>query len=295
MATIQISDERKALAQKAADMFNTYAGENATAEVVERIFASDRIRALQIKHAIWQATAMPVDADTSLSTMVHGLTEEAAWELLEAIEQGAADDQVDSLGDIVVYSCAVCTLLRLDFQTLCNGFDVALLVQPVGDPTIELMKSLGRLNHIIGKHRQRTRGYDDIEQVRSHVGAVIADIAVLVLWMAYCNDWDLTDIFSKVLTAVMQRNWVKHKLTGLLEELPKVEPMVITGAAEPPGSEFAPPLPPPPPDMSFLDDANGLHFEPHFQPSIDRPGLWKPPVMPKVPEKDWSIEADTKK
>lgn len=211
MGTIQITEEEKQLAHQAYMVFNTYAAMGKS----DSLDALGRFQRLQVTHHRWQASSLPDTADTSLSTMVHGMTEEACWELPDAIEAGDEAEQLDAIGDLLVYTCAVCTNLRLDFGTLACDFDFASVMPPTGEPLVELYKTLGKMNHIIGKTKQKTRGYHEVAQTRLHAAAVISQMCKLVLWMTYAQEWDAAEIFENTLTEVMRRNWRVNALTGV--------------------------------------------------------------------------------
>lgn len=211
MGTIQISDDERTLAQKAYEQFDTYAGVKKEDDLSEM----PRLQQLQIQHHRWQARALAENADTSLSTMTLGVVEEACWELIEAVEQGNEEEQVDTIGDILVYTCAACTLLRLDFGTLARQFDPTLIELPENsEGLLRLVKAIGQLAHVVGKTQQKTRGYDEIAKVREHGGAVISRICAAVHWLAFANDWEVSVLFESVLLRVMQRDWTKNKITG---------------------------------------------------------------------------------
>lgn len=209
MGTIKITDEEKRISHEAYVAFNEYATIDGGAD----ISAMPQLRRLQIDQHRWQARAMRPDSDQSFSVMVHGMTEEGSWELIDAIETANHDEQVDSIGDLIVYSLAVCTSLRLDFHTLARNFDSAYLEQQ-NDALISMVKCLGMLNHIAGKEKQHTRGYDDVAKVREHAGAVMQRLCAAVHWMCFANDWDATVVLDSTLQRVMQRNWNVNQTTG---------------------------------------------------------------------------------
>jgi NTP pyrophosphatase (non-canonical NTP hydrolase) len=211
MATLQITEEEKQLSQKAYEQFDTYAGVTADADI-SGMFC---LQQLQIEHHRWQAKALPDNADASLTVMTLGIVEEAAWELVEAVERGDRDEQYDTIGDILVYTVAACTNLRLDFATLARYFDPKTLQQPdSGEGLLELFKAVGKLCHVVGKERQKTRGYDEVAKVREHAGAAISRICGAVHWLAFANDWEVALLFEDVLTRVMKRDWKANKING---------------------------------------------------------------------------------
>lgn len=191
-------------------------------DVETKLSEESVVRKLQIQHRDWQMKAFSAEATSRehhLSTMVHGITEEGCWELLDAIELADVDDQIDAIGDILIYACAIATELGLDFAAITQEMDVGFVTEPAGDPTISLMRAIGKLNHIVGKQRQKTRGFDDFAKVRVVGGVVLTRVYRIVQWMAYCNDWDLRNLFKVVLTKVMERDWVVNKLEGTQGEL----------------------------------------------------------------------------
>jgi len=211
MGTIQISDIEKKLVQKAYEQFDTYAG----VKREDDISKMPLLQRLQIEHHRWQVNAMSEIADTSAAVMALGIVEEACWELVTAVESGDRDEQFDTLGDILVYACAASTQLRLDFGTLAHHFSSIHLIQPeTGEGLLELMKAVGMFAHVIGKARQKTRGYDEIAKVREDGGGALSRICSAVHWLAFANDWDVMCLFEDVLTRVMKRDWKANKING---------------------------------------------------------------------------------
>ena len=209
MATVRITPEEATRSRQAYLAFGEYAGHGE-----EDLSMFSTLRRLQIEQHRWQEKALSSVADRSTSVMLHGMSEEACWELPQAIEAGDQDEQCDALGDLLIYTCSACTHLRLDFSTLAQDFDVAFVKEPTSDAFVELMKTIGMFNHVIGKHRQKTRGYDDMDKVREDAGAVIARLCSVVQWMCYANDWDTKVMFEETLNKVMKRDWTKNALTG---------------------------------------------------------------------------------
>lgn len=211
MATISITEEERNLVGKARLEFELYAHVDADFDVS----SMPALRRLQVEHHRWQAQKLGVRADTSLAVMTLGIVEEACWELPVAVESDASDEVYDTLGDVLVYTCAACTDLRLDFLTLARNFDANNIEQPQGlDGLMNLFKGVGMLAHVVGKNRQLTRGYDDINKVREHGGAAIARICSAIQWLAFSNDWEASVVFEKVLNRVMKRDWTKNANTG---------------------------------------------------------------------------------
>lgn len=211
MATITITMEEAALVGIAQDEFGKYAAVGLEFDVS----VLPPLRRMQVEHHRWQVTKLTNKADRSTAVMVLGIVEEACWEMFAAVEADDRDEVYDTLGDILIYTCAVCTDLRLDFMTLAKDFDPGNLEQPAGlDGVLNLFKPIGMLAHVIGKHRQLTRGYDSPTKMRLHGGAAISRICAAVQWLAFSNDWEPSVLFQDVLGRVMKRDWTKNTLTG---------------------------------------------------------------------------------
>ncbi len=211
MATIQISDSESETVGKSLLEFAVYAHVDSTFDAS----TMPTLRRLQVEHCRWQSTKMDPTSDRSLAVMNLGIVEEACWELPLAVELDSRDEVFDTLGDILVYTMAVCTDLRLDFQVLCRNFEPDHLEQPQGlDGWMNLYKGIGMLAHVVGKNRQRTRGYDDLDKVRMHAGAAVMRICAAVHWLCFSNDWEATVLLQEVLSKVMQRDWTKNSMSG---------------------------------------------------------------------------------
>lgn len=215
MAIVQITDQEQTISDEALQAFDTYAG----IKLEDDISDYPPLRKMQIEHHRWQVTKLSNSADTSLAVMALGVVEEACWEMPMAVEADARDEQYDTLGDILIYTCAACTDLRIDFMVLSKNFDPVHLVQPEGlDGLMNLYKGVGMLAHVVGKTRQLTRGYDrtivGIVKTRIHAGAAIQRICSAVQWMCFANDWDASVLFQEVLTRVMKRDWTKNAMNG---------------------------------------------------------------------------------
>lgn len=216
MAIVTITDQEKTLSLNAYVAFNIYA-----AHGDPDVSMFEPMQQLQILQHRWQERALSAVADRSVGVMLHGIVEEGAWELLQAIEDGDVDEQIDAIGDIMIYSCAMCTQLRLDYMTLTNAFEVANIEEP-GDAFLLMVKTFGKLAHVIGKSRQKTRGYTDDGKVREHAGAQLAAIAKCLNWMCFANGWDAYALFDTTLKNVMQRDWTKNAVTGI-EDVTQLE------------------------------------------------------------------------
>lgn len=211
MATIQIDADETALANKSLMEFAQYAHVDSRFDVS----SFPPLRRLQIEHHRWQSTKLDQRADRSLAVMALGIVEEACWELPVAVEGAISDETFDTLGDILVYTMAVCTDLRLDFMVLARDFDPNGLQQPQGlDGLMNLYKGIGMLAHVVGKNRQHTRGYDNMDKVRVHAGAAVARVCSAVHWLCFSNDWEPSILLQEVLSKVMQRDWTKNTLSG---------------------------------------------------------------------------------
>lgn len=133
-----------------------------------------------------------------------GLFEEYA-ELIKATEQEDDEEIRDALGDIGVYLCDFCSR------------DQALLpiVYPfaIEETTDRLLYSLGELCHVVLKHHQGIRGYDNLHKYTQQRGIFIRRL--LVALNARClNDFNETfdAIVETTWTKVKQRNWAKHQV-----------------------------------------------------------------------------------
>lgn len=176
--------------------------------------AGNRLSELQIDHARWQAEKFADNADLSLSIMALGIVEEANYELVTAVESGSSDNSYDSIGDILIYTCAACTKLKLSFFEISRGFSPAFLECPEGDPLIALFKAIGSFCRVAGKSKDLTRGFDDFEKVRLYGAATLFRICKVLQWLMFNNDWEGTVLFEEVLTDVMKRNWRNNAITG---------------------------------------------------------------------------------
>jgi hypothetical protein len=214
MATIQIKDEEEALVNRALMEFAMYGHIEGDVDVSN----FPPLRRMQVEHHRWQANKLGALADTSLAVMSLGIVEEACWELPVAVESDERDEIYDTLGDILIYTLAVCTDLRLDFLVLARDFDPNNIESPQGfDGFMNLFKAIGMLAHVVGKNRQRTRGYDDIDKVRKHAGASVARLCSAVHWLAFNNDWEPSVLMQDVLSRVMKRDWTKNSLDGTVK------------------------------------------------------------------------------
>lgn len=212
MATIQITDGERELVGKSLMEFAIYAGIFSSSADLD---AFPPLRRLQIEHCAWQAEKLSNTADQSLAVMVLGIIEEACWELPECVEADDRDEVYDTLGDILIYTIAACTDLRLDFMALARDFEPDHLEQPQGlAGWMNLYKSIGMLAHVVGKNRQLTRGYDNMDKVREHAGGAIIRICAAVHWLAFSNDWEPSVLVQDVFSRVKNRDWTKNKISG---------------------------------------------------------------------------------
>jgi len=211
MATIKINASETELVSKALMEFALYAHVDSSFDVS----SFPPLRRLQIEHHRWQSEKLSLNADRSLAVMNLGIVEEACWELPVAVEEDSRDEIFDTLGDILIYTMACCTDLRLDFMTLARDFDAGELQMVQGlEGWMNLYKGIGMLAHVVGKNRQRTRGYDDLEKCRMHGGAAIARICSAVHWLCFSNDWEPSVLLQEVASKVMQRDWTKNSTSG---------------------------------------------------------------------------------
>lgn len=211
MGTIQTTEAERARVKNANATFDTYAGTGPD----EDISMMPVLQTLQVEHTRWQAAQF--NGPQPLIVMVAGISEEACWELPVAVEADNRDEVYDSIGDILIYTCAACTTLRLDFSTIAQDFDPSLIQMPDGDGFagwMNLFKAVGMASHVVGKEAQKTRGYDDIAKVREDCGVALSRVCAAVHWLAFNNDWDAGVLFQDVLHRVMKRDWTKNKLTG---------------------------------------------------------------------------------
>lgn len=214
MATISINADEQELVNKSLMEFALYAHVDSDFDVSK----FPTLRRLQIEHHRWQVNKLGANADRSLAVMALGIVEESCWELPVAVEADARDEVFDTLGDILVYTCAACTDLRLDFMVLTRDFEPDHLAMAQGlEGWMNLYKGIGMLAHVVGKNRQGTRGYDDLNKVRMHAGAAVSRICASVHWLCFSNDWDATVLFEEVLSKVMQRDWTKNAVSGEIE------------------------------------------------------------------------------
>ncbi len=215
MATIQIEANEQELASKSLMEFALYAHVDINFDVSK----FPALRRLQIEHHRWQVNKLDTRADRSLAVMALGIVEEACWELPVAVEADSRDEIFDTLGDILIYTMAVCTDLRLDFMVLARDFDPDQLEQPQGlEGWMNLYKGIGMLAHVVGKNRQGTRGYDDLDKCRIHGGAAVARICKAVHWLCFSNDWEPSVLLQEVASKVMQRDWTKNAMSGEIVE-----------------------------------------------------------------------------
>lgn len=216
MSTITITEDERQLVADAQTAFSVYAARSG-ADSLDDLMP---LAQLQVRALRWQAQALSTAADSGLQVMALGITEEACWEMVEAVENNAQDEVYDSIGDILVYTCQACTSLRLDFSTIAQSFASRLINASEGEGIPSLMrlfKAVGMFAHVAGKNAQRTRGYDDMAKVRVDGGAALSRVCAAVHWLAFNNDWDAAIVFEEVLTRVMKRNWNANKLTGQQE------------------------------------------------------------------------------
>ena len=212
MVAIEVTEEERQLVEKSLTEFALFAGVSATTD----ISSYPTLRRLQIEHCRWQATKLDAKADCSLAVLCLGIVEEACWELPVAIEGEQGEEAFDALGDVLIFTCGVCTELRLDFATLSRDFDASNIVEVRGlDGIMNLYKAIGKLAHVVVHHRQFRRGYGDIDKTRMDAGVAIASICSAVHWLAFSNDWDASVLFEQVLTGMMaKRDWSKNSING---------------------------------------------------------------------------------
>lgn len=214
MATIQkFDDETIAIVQAAERAYRDLFGAGSNVN----------LRELQYLQHEWQYACLPPTADRSLQTMVLGVTEEVAWELLDSIVRGEERESYDALGDFLVYACSICTLLELDFHTLTEDFDAERIQHVEHDRLFDLLNNIGQLAHIAGKQAQKTRGYDDIAKVRLDAGCVLYKAFLNVQNLAFAHDWDAGVLFAEVVTEVMKRNWNTNKVDGAVQTTLQLE------------------------------------------------------------------------
>lgn len=212
MVSIAATDDERNLVALSLVEFASYAGVDSTFDLK----SLPTIRRLQVEHCRWQGIKLDPRADCSLSVLSLGIVEEACWELPVAIETENGEEVFDALGDVLIFTCGVCTELRLDFMTLSRNFDADHLTPVDGlDGIMNLFKAIGMLAHVVVHHRQLRRGYESIDQTRLDAGAAIARLCSAVHWLAFSNDWDAATLFQGVIEPMMaKRDWFVNAQTG---------------------------------------------------------------------------------
>lgn len=179
-----LTDEQYQLAR---ERFEDYAGMDAPQ------LPADPWAARQVELARWQARnfGTPSDADITL-----GIVEEIG----EWIETSTGSvEEIDAIGDVLIYCCQLATSNRLDFRTLIE----ATKARP--DITIHV----GRLAHAVLKTHQGIRGFDDRDFSRRRIANALTGIAA-----SFNADCDTRGAFFSISAEVLKRDWTANKLTG---------------------------------------------------------------------------------
>lgn len=206
MGRIQVLESEAKLVEKARHAFEEYAAKND-----EDFAGMDTLRVYQIRLIRWQTKNFGAQP---WHVFAHGMCEEGCWEYIEAEETQNQQEMYDALGDVFIYACNACSLLRLDFQTLVEDFAPSHPDSAIFDHTKPLVKAIGAINHVVLKNFQGIRGYDDVEQARRHLGAMLFRALRAARTLAFLGDWDPSVLFYNVADMVLKRDFTKSAVNG---------------------------------------------------------------------------------
>lgn len=206
------------LATKAMEEFTKYAAFDG--QTFDESWQQTPLRIYQVRLGRWEVHNFGAQP---LYRSALGMVEESCFELIESIETGQERELADSIADAFVFMCNACTLLRLDFHTIVQGFDVS--YNDTEDPNAimkmwwDLMKGVGRVAHVTLKEDQKIRGYDTREpdglvKFRSHIACSFILLGQALRVIAQHNDLQMFLLFSAVSDQVLKRDFKKNAVTG---------------------------------------------------------------------------------
>lgn len=198
---------------------------------------------LQHRHAQWAATLNRLDGMANvlgqaeevgelIESLVGKLEEEDSFtsEKAEQWEKniskgvpGSADDLLDAVADILVFTTGLCSELRFDFNILLTegmALERSLVsrkIQPragddlasIGWAVLGLAAAVGRIHHATLKHRQGIRGYDHEPKYWAEVAGCIVHVVRFCTRICDALRLNVVEIYIQTLEKVLKRNWNK--------------------------------------------------------------------------------------
>jgi len=80
---------------------------------------------------------------------------------------------------------------------------------------IAMMEELGELAHILTKRRQGIRNIDG-DKARDLIGDAFADIVIYGIQLMECEELDAEMIIGRVIAEVLERDWKKDPVKGVV-------------------------------------------------------------------------------
>jgi len=153
------------------------------------------VQAMQIELMRWERNNFGLQPPW---TGLLGIFEELG-ELDEAID---FDDQVDAVGDVLVFASNLLVKYRLGIAPIMGNLKDA----PELDP-IYMLESMGWASHVMLKSEQKIRGYDDVETIRRDIAVSV--YRLLRYLVGTCDDIgiDLQGTYLKIGAKVLGRDW----------------------------------------------------------------------------------------